>query len=70
MKIVYSDHAQQRMKQRGITSLEIEFVLNHPDYIKKSCDVKEAVGHVKDKYIKIAFEEMENYIRVISILNI
>ena len=36
MKIDYSDHAKKRMKQRGVTELEIEHILEHPDYIKKT----------------------------------
>ena len=48
MRIKYSYHAQKRMKQRGITSPEIEFILKHPDYIKKSFEGrKEALGHLK-----------------------
>ena len=35
MKIVYSEHAKKRMKQRGIEEWEIENILKHPDYIKK-----------------------------------
>ena len=69
MHLVYSDHAKKRMNQRGITPLEVEFVLKHPVYVKKSRGVHEAVGHIKDRHIKIVFEEIENYIRVISILN-
>ena len=69
MNLIYSDHAKKRMKQRGITELEIEHVLKYPEYVKKSFEGrKEAVGKVKDKVIKIAFFEEENYIKIISIM--
>ncbi len=34
MKIVYSDHAKKRIKQRGIEDWEIEHILKFPEYIK------------------------------------
>jgi len=69
MKIDYSDHAKKRMKQRGITELEIEYILEHPDYIKKSFEGrKEASGRIKNRLIKVEFIEIENYIRIITVI--
>lgn len=57
------------MKQRGITELEIEHVLNYPSYIKKSFEnTKEAVGEIKNRIIKVEFIEMENYIKIITVI--
>ena len=56
MKLIYSEHALKRMKQRGITSIEVEFILQHPDYVKKSFEGrKEAVGHLKGRIIKVVY---------------
>jgi len=69
MKIDYSDHAKKRMKQRGVTELEIEHILEHPDYIKKTFEGrKEALGRIKNRPIKIEFIEIENYIRIITVI--
>ena len=69
MEIVYSEHAKKRMKQRGITELEIDHILKHPFYIKKSFEgTKEAVGKVENRLIKIKFIEIENYIKIITIM--
>lgn len=69
MEIYYSDHAKKRMRQRGITGLEIEHVLMYPDYIKKSVDeTKEAYGTVRNRHIKVVYIEIENYIRVVSVM--
>lgn len=69
MKIVYSDHALKRMKQRGITKLEIDYVLEHPTYIKKTFEGrKEAVGMVQNRLIKIVFFETESYLKIITII--
>ena len=70
MKIVYSDHAKKRMKQRGITALEIESILSAPTYTKKTFEgKKEAVGMIRNKTIKIIFYEEESYIKIITLLN-
>lgn len=69
MKIVYSEHAKKRMKQRGITEIEVEHILNHPSYIKKSFeDTKEAFGEINNRQVKIKFIEIENYIKIITIM--
>ncbi|MDP3917001.1 MAG: DUF4258 domain-containing protein [Nanoarchaeota archaeon] len=67
MRIVYSDHAKKRMGQRGITELEVEYVLKYPQYIKKSFEGrKEALGIIKNRTIKVEFVDIENYIRIIT----
>lgn len=69
MKIVYSDHAKKRMKQRGITELEVEHVLMHPIYLKKSFDGrKEAYGEITGRMVKVEFVNIENYIRIITVI--
>lgn len=69
MDIVYSEHARKRIKQRGITELEIEHVLKYPTYVKKSFDgTKEANGDIKDRIIKVKFVEIEKYIRIITVM--
>ena len=69
MKIVYSDHAKKRMRQRGITELEIEHVLKHPKYVKKSFEGrKEVFGEIRNRNLKIEFIEIENYIRIITVI--
>ena len=69
MKLVYSEHAIKRMKQRGITELEIKYVLEHPTYVKKTFEGrKEAVGIIKNRMIKIVFFETESYLKIITII--
>ena len=69
MKLVYSEHAIKRMKQRGITELEIKYMLEHPTYVKKTFeDRKEAVGIIKNRMIKIVFFETESYLKIITII--
>ena len=57
------------MKQRGITEIEIEHVLKHPAYIKKSFEGrKEILGEVRNREIKIEFIETESYLRIITVI--
>ncbi len=69
MNIAYSDHAKKRMKQRGITELEVEQVLQYPKYIKKSFQGRKiAEGEVNNKTIKVSFAEKENLIKIITVI--
>ena len=69
MDIRYSDHAEKRIKQRGITKLEVEYILKYPNYIKKSFEgTREAVGTIKNRTIKVKFVEKEKYIKIITII--
>ena len=68
-EVIYSSHSKKRMKQRGITSLEVEHVLEHPFYVKKSFEgIKEAVGKIQNREIKIEFVETESYIKIITVM--
>ncbi len=69
MEIVYSNHAKKRMEQRGIEEWEIEHLLKYPSYIKKTSESKkEAIGTIKNRFIKIVFIQEENYIKIITII--
>ena len=69
MDVIYSDHAKKRMKQRGITELEVMHILKHPMYVKKTFDErKEAYGEIKSRRIKVEFTETESYIRIITVI--
>ncbi|MBI2507728.1 DUF4258 domain-containing protein [Candidatus Woesearchaeota archaeon] len=69
MNIVYSDHAEKRVRQRGIAKWEVEHILEFPFYVKKSFGGrKEAVGEIKGRTIKVEFFEEENYIKIITVM--
>ena len=69
MKIIYSDHARKRIKERGIEDWEIEHVLKHPSYIIKSFEKRKiAVGEIKNRKLGIIHIEEESYIKVISVM--
>ena len=68
MKIVYSDHAIKRMKQRGITLPEIQHILLYPSYTAKSIEGRKvAVETVQNRMIKVVCFETKKYKKIISI---
>ena len=68
-QLVYSDHAKKRMKQRGLTELEIEYVFEFPECIRKSFEGrKEATATIRNRRIHVEFVERDNYIRIITIM--
>ena len=69
MNVIYSYHAKKRIKERGIENWEIEHVLKHPSYIKKSFEERKiAVGEIKNRKLGIIYLEEESYIKVISVV--
>jgi len=69
MNVVFFDHAKKRIRERGIEDWEIEHLLKHSSYIKKSFDERRiAVGEIKDRKLKIIYTEEESYIKVISVM--
>ncbi|MEK6844620.1 MAG: DUF4258 domain-containing protein [Nanoarchaeota archaeon] len=69
MNIIYSYHAKKRMKERGIEHWEIENILKHPSYIKKSFEGRRmAIGEIKNRKLKIIYIKEESYIKVISVM--
>ena len=68
MEIIYSNHAKKRMKQRGIEEWEIEHLLKYPSYIRKTFDGrKEAIGEIRDRFVKVIFIKQERYIKIITV---
>lgn len=68
-RVIFSDHAEKRRRQRGFTSIEIEFVIERPQYKKKRLDGRiEVFGVVKSRQIKVIYEEKESYLKIVSIM--
>lgn len=69
MNIVYSEHALKRMKQRGITSLEVEHVLRYPTFIKKSAEeIRECIGECNNRTIRIFYLKKETFIKIVTVI--
>ena len=59
-----------RMKQRGVTEPEVEYLLKYPAMIKNGADNKRiAIGEIRNNIIKVVFIYKENNIIIITIRN-
>ncbi len=57
------------MKQRAITKLEVEQVLQQPSLVIKSHSGRqEAIGEVNNREVHVIFVVEENYIKVITVM--
>ncbi len=69
MQIAYTDHAKKRMRQRGITMLEVEHALTYPTSAQKGPDGKRRIlGMVNNREVIVLFTDEENYIKVITVM--
>ena len=69
MRIIYSNHAIRRMKQRSISKLQVEFILSHPKYVMRSYEgIKVATGFFDKRRIKVVYLRLEKYLKVITVV--
>ena len=67
--VIFSDHAEKRRKQRGFTNIEVECVIKSPFHKKKRFDGRtEIIGNIKNRRIKVIYEEEKNYLNIISLM--
>jgi uncharacterized membrane-anchored protein len=66
---IFSEHAEKRRRQRGLTKIEMQYTIEHHKYQKKRKDgISEVIGTIRNRTIKIAYKEKENYIKIISVM--
>lgn len=66
-QIRFSDHAENRRKQRGLNREHIFEVIVHPEYIKREDNIKTAVKTIYGRTITVAYIEEETYIKVVTV---
>ncbi len=66
MKIVYTRHARQRMKQRGIGSAQVEETLHTPDNVLVGDYQEEiAIKNYGNREVRVVYEETTSEVFVI-----
>jgi hypothetical protein len=68
MKIIYTDHASKRMRERNISSSQIEETLILPDYTVRKSHKIEAHKQLEGKKLKVVYIEGDKYIKVITLM--
>ena len=66
MIILYSLHATQRMRERGIDSSDIELALSKPDRITQLEQEKRAIKKIGDRALIVIFRETNGMIVIIT----
>ncbi len=67
MKIIFTLHAEKRMKKRKLSKEEIIKTLRYPKKIIKRYDKYYVQKEIERGVIEIIYEKTENYIRIITI---
>jgi hypothetical protein len=66
--VIFSKHALERMRQRGLLPLHVEQVLRHPVSIRRSGTVRMAEGIVDGRQIRVVFIRQETYIKIVTVI--
>lgn len=66
MKIVFTEHAKERMKKRKISEEEVIDAINYPNKLSKKEGNYYAEKNIIRANIEVVYEK-ENYIKVITI---
>lgn len=68
-EIIFTNHAERRRKQRGITPIDIAFIIAIHKSKKIRADGKtEIIGVAYARTIKVVYIEEENYLKIITIM--
>lgn len=67
MKIVFSYHAQKRLKERDIKEKDVYEIVEFPDYTIKRGEEIEAYKKIEGRLIKVVYIIMQNYIKIITV---
>lgn len=68
MRVLFSSHAEKRIKERGIKKEEVIDTIEFPEYsIRRGNNEIEVHKKIKGKILKVVYIEIENYKKVISL---
>jgi len=58
----------ERLRQRGITRMEVLHVLQYPDQVRKSRGLSIAQGKVNGRELRVVISAHRTYIKVVTVL--
>lgn len=68
MKIIYTEHAEKRILERGIKKSWIEECIEIPDYNVSKGKVVESNKKINFQVLKVVWERKDKFIKVISVM--
>ncbi|MEK6884889.1 MAG: DUF4258 domain-containing protein [Nanoarchaeota archaeon] len=69
MPLIFTDHAKQRMIERGIKPQEVQDTIDMPDYTISKEGKKESIKKIGNKNLKIIYSEKGKFIKVITVID-
>jgi len=71
MRIVFSKHAETRLRERGIKKEQVIEIIEFPEYtIKRSNNEIEAYKKISGRMLKVVYIQKEKYIKVITLYHL
>lgn len=67
MKIIYTNHAIQRLAERGITIKQVEETVLNQDALIKRRNKSEALKEFNEGVLKVVYTKKEQFIIIITI---
>jgi hypothetical protein len=67
MEIIFTEHAEERIKKRKITKEEILEAIKYPDNLRKEENKYYLQKNLVRAKIEIVYEKSDNYINIITI---
>ena len=68
MNIILTNHAKQRMIERGIKLEEVQEILNFPNYTVTKNNLVEAHKLINGKEIKVIYSKEGKFIKIITVI--
>ncbi len=68
MKLIFTHHAKQRIKERKITLQQIQETINFPDYKISKEDKIESYKRIDNKLLKIIYAQKGKFIKIITLI--
>ena len=67
--LVFTEHAERRRKERGMTEIDIELVVKQPFLQKRRQDgLIEVICKARNRNIKVVYEKRETHLRIITVI--
>ncbi|MBI2045680.1 DUF4258 domain-containing protein [Candidatus Pacearchaeota archaeon] len=68
MELILTDHAKQRMVERGISLSQINQTINFPDYTIRKEDKIEAHKEINKRLLKVVYFQRGKFIKIITLI--
>ncbi len=69
MKFILTNHAKERMIERGIKQEEIQEAIDFPDYTINKDEKIESFKNINNKHLKIVYSNEGKFIKVITVID-